>query len=1454
MKFLALLVLAIVCAMPPPAHALMFLDTFDDNVFKEGNWWPLEGYSGGEFRITSNRLEFRTSREPTEEEWRANYGGLYSRSVGLASKDFELQCEVKLQGGDGDREIAVGIAHKEFMVFVHVFYYPGGYIISSSLQKERAEPISSTGMDLFGDKTVNVKIRYDAKSKVMETFFKDSAGSNWIRNASFAIDGDRDGIHGNLNWRLKPDSPFNIYINSWANWNLPDYTRVSAGQMYVDNIVFTHPVDLDPDRVVFSSIGPLDIFDDSNAAEVGWLPDYKRGLAWPFVPAKTFSLDSIAIPLTIGKGNNLEISLWADNGSSDSTPKWEKVESLALNPKGLKFAYDYPDVVTFASKARPLLMQGRTYWLRLEPANKSFTSGAAQCLYFCQCTLSRDQPTTAYLPVEPGMKTVPDWEISTDEPLAAAFRIEGTPLEQNFILTNQSPYWDFRKPPGPAVVLSWTPAPAATGYQVWRDGVQIYPKTGSFKGRVFTNELGLQPGATHTFQIVGLTKTGKTVSNPVSVNMPADPGASSEKPGGLALRADNAEWKNNAPSVRLRWTDSVGGNTYEIYRDGKVLGKVGTQFEFTDDIGLKPGATVKYQIKCKNSAGLNESNIVRVFMPKAPPAAVGDFTLSYKQPTLTGTTPKRPSVTLSWTKAPGAATYDLYRNSVRIARDLKRLGYTDASGLAQGATYSYFVLAKGPGGETYSSDISITMPAENITSLGDFKLSASKPYWDDRGTPGPAVELKWTASKGAESYTLFRDGVPIRSGLLGTVFVNQVGLTPGGQHTFFVRAHNGATHKDTDPITIPMPAGPVPPTSTVALFNGVPSTISPGAEGSTRIFSIKIPPNTARLQVRTSGGTGDVDIFLKAGRAPKIVNGLVVDHIAGSIFAGNNEFIDFGSPAAGATFFILVWGKTPFSGVSITATFVPSTGKVATPTLPSSGVFSSAFPLEIFCDTPGVEIYFTKGVNPPNPDPKNQAQRYNPDRKDWIDGTTNVRAVAIKSGMAQSDVAYESYTRADNAPNAISVDPLQQVALGLMRLGEERVYKLEVPLDVVGTNMLRGACVVGFDLSDGKGNLEAVVSRNGQTFGNLTKKNNRFFDTRSVNNGDLGGTWTVRVRPMGTATCDGYTLTPYYLPVSVTPVSGTIQANKETWLICHGKNDSKNTFQKMAEYLDQKSTADQVLLVDWVAAHYFPMIEYRNGEFRRPDAATNFYAKDLVGSQYIIPTARKVGKLYNSAGISDNQIKWIGHSWGSLVGFEVAKLTGSNSKMPSLVALDPARNGGSIAGDKYPNHKALETIGSGFASVAMNSWAFVAPNGGFVAYGEPQKAQTAHDSFLVKKNGFKPSNIYAFETEVADHRAVWMVFERLMQMNYAMSPSKQWITFFRLENMLMSQVIWKQDQFHFKVKRLFDDPFEVKKREKPTDTAPVHEGVIHATVSSDGESLISLDQFEYRNYQGTWLP
>ena len=99
-----------------------------------------------------------------------------------------------------------------------------------------------------------------------------------------------------------------------------------------------------------------------------------------------------------------------------------------------------------------------------------------------------------------------------------------------------------------------------------------------------------------------------------------------------------------------------------------------------------------------------------------------------------------------------------------------------------------------------------------------------------------------------------------------------------------------------------------------ALTSGAPIGSRSGAEGSTTLYRITVPSGASLLTVTTTGGTGDVDLYVRQGQAP---TGSSYD--CESAGGDNEEICELELPAAG-TWYILLEAFEEYSGVTLTAT------------------------------------------------------------------------------------------------------------------------------------------------------------------------------------------------------------------------------------------------------------------------------------------------------------------------------------------------------------------------------------------------------------------------------------------------------------------------------------------------------------------------------------------------------
>ncbi|MBM3854799.1 MAG: hypothetical protein FJ399_16880, partial [Verrucomicrobia bacterium] len=107
---------------------------------------------------------------------------------------------------------------------------------------------------------------------------------------------------------------------------------------------------------------------------------------------------------------------------------------------------------------------------------------------------------------------------------------------------------------------------------------------------------------------------------------------------------------------------------------------------------------------------------------------------------------------------------------------------------------------------------------------------------------------------------------------------------------------------------------PIDPTTDIALTSGTSVTGISGAQGSSLFYRIDVPTGATQLLVTTSGGSGDVDLLVRRGSRPTTS---AYDQASASVTP--NETVTFNSPSSG-TYYIMLYGFTAYSGVSLRAT------------------------------------------------------------------------------------------------------------------------------------------------------------------------------------------------------------------------------------------------------------------------------------------------------------------------------------------------------------------------------------------------------------------------------------------------------------------------------------------------------------------------------------------------------
>lgn len=120
-----------------------------------------------------------------------------------------------------------------------------------------------------------------------------------------------------------------------------------------------------------------------------------------------------------------------------------------------------------------------------------------------------------------------------------------------------------------------------------------------------------------------------------------------------------------------------------------------------------------------------------------------------------------------------------------------------------------------------SSFVRVTAPTPAPAVPGSFSLSNSAPYCDTNAPAGPAVAFSWSGSANATSYQLIRNSQTVGGATSGTSFVNNVGLVAGGNYSYFVRASNANGTRDSNSVSVSIPANVCTPNASGLSPNSV---------------------------------------------------------------------------------------------------------------------------------------------------------------------------------------------------------------------------------------------------------------------------------------------------------------------------------------------------------------------------------------------------------------------------------------------------------------------------------------------------------------------------------------------------------------------------------------------------------------------------------------------------------
>ncbi len=204
----------------------------------------------------------------------------------------------------------------------------------------------------------------------------------------------------------------------------------------------------------------------------------------------------------------------------------------------------------------------------------------------------------------------------------------------------------------------------------------------------------------------------------------------------------------------------------------------------------------------------------------------------------------------------------------------------------------------------------------------------------------------WSTTGGSADTKNNVENVYIQSPAAGTWTVTVSGANvPNGPQPYalVVDGEFGTGPTPTYTTTPPTPTFTATPFGNM-LQNGVPVTNLSGSQNSQTNFTMNVPAGASNLSFVTSGGTGDVDLYVRFGAAPTLST-----YDCRPYTSGNSETCSFASPQVG-TYYVMLVGYASYSGVSLvgsyqttgpTPTFTPTSTPSRTPTATNTATATS---------------------------------------------------------------------------------------------------------------------------------------------------------------------------------------------------------------------------------------------------------------------------------------------------------------------------------------------------------------------------------------------------------------------------------------------------------------------------------------------------------------------------------
>ncbi|MEO6689214.1 MAG: pre-peptidase C-terminal domain-containing protein [Dokdonella sp.] len=236
---------------------------------------------------------------------------------------------------------------------------------------------------------------------------------------------------------------------------------------------------------------------------------------------------------------------------------------------------------------------------------------------------------------------------------------------------------------------------------------------------------------------------------------------------------------------------------------------------------------------------------------------------------------------------------------------------------------------------THTTTVSLTVTA---TAQPNFALSASPSSLSMAQGANASSTISVTDQNGfTGSVSFVASGLPsgvtasfspTSSGTSSVLTLTSSATATAGSSTVTITGTSGSlTHTTSINLTVTTTSGGN------VLSNGVPVTGLAAATNVQLAYTIVVPAGATNLVIKTSGGTGDADLYVKFGSAPTLTS-----YDCRPYVSGNTETCTIAAPQVG-TYYVMINAYSAFSGLTLTGSYsTGSPGNVLTNGVPVTGL------------------------------------------------------------------------------------------------------------------------------------------------------------------------------------------------------------------------------------------------------------------------------------------------------------------------------------------------------------------------------------------------------------------------------------------------------------------------------------------------------------------------------------